>query len=145
MTGFVLILESERQRMNSRLTTPAQLHWDYFRTIFRVVFFELDQVGGDNGRFRSMPTKTSAVKSIVLASESAERVNPSPSLSGIIAWLKDQRWQNQVIIFGMELWTRNHRFKAESQVQPHLILLSTFTNNRQRARILYYSKFGMYV
>ena len=53
-----------------------------FVQYFVLLFFELDQVGGDNGRFRLTPTKENAAKSMILAIKSAERANPAAVLAG---------------------------------------------------------------
>ena len=94
MTGFVLILESKRQkteRMESRLkytcvpAIPSQFasrSYFSYNNYFVLLFFELDKVGGDNGRFRLTPIKVSTAKGIILAIESAERMNPAALLVG---------------------------------------------------------------
>ena len=91
MTGFVLILESKRQkteRIESRLkytcvpAIPSQCasrSYLSYNNYFGLLF---EKVGGDNGRFRLMPTKVSTAKGIILAIESAERVNPAALLVG---------------------------------------------------------------
>ena len=95
MTDFVLILESKRrqktERIESRLkytcvpAIPSQFasrpYFSYYN-YFVLLFFELDKEGGDNGRFRLTPTKVSTAKGIILAIESAERVNPAALLVG---------------------------------------------------------------
>ena len=53
-----------------------------YNNYFVLLFFELDKVGGDNGRFRLTPTRVSTAKGIILAIESAERVNPAALLVG---------------------------------------------------------------
>ena len=64
MTGFVLILESKRQkteRMESRLkytcvpAIPSQFASRSYFSYNNYLFFELDKVGRDNGRFRLTP------------------------------------------------------------------------------------------
>ena len=110
------------------------------------MFFELDKVGGDNGRFRLTPTKVSTAKGIILAIESAERVNPVALLVGHHCVAKEPKIMDLAYNFWCgTLWTRNYRLKWKSQGYSHQHLLSIFRKNRQSERILYYLNFGIAV